>query len=310
MAVGGGMFEKAVAQLRYIKTECEQIPEIKRIIDARDGVYERYQRTFSYDAIPRLTEEEFRDFLAFDNNKHWTNLHRSGRLICQNMDGLQLALRTLHDDSQPIEDRWDRAREAANHFGRATLSAVLHILKPREYGVWNGISEASLNQLGIWPISRRGASEGERYREINDILITLSRHLSVDLWELDALMWGLKECRETIQSLPKRERTLEYILRNSREAVWLKKKYGHKCQICGSVPFDGVLGADISEAHHICWLSRDGKDCRDNMMLLCPNHHTAIHMSAPNFNWTTLQFEFASNAVIGLKLNDHLKAQT
>ena len=239
------------------------------------------------------------------------------------MDGLRRGLLVLHDHTQPIEARWNLARAAAKHFGHATLSAVLHILYPRECGVWNGISEAGLKRLNVGPQLSNDASEGERYRKINDCLLELAKSLNVDLWDLDALMWRIKEY-ETIMlqedvlpqfthlSPSKKEVLREIWQRNSKEVAWIKSKYSHRCQICGSVPFNGDLGSDISEAHHIVWLSRYGADCRDNMILLCPNHHAAMHMSdpPPEFDREKLSFTFAENNVITLRLDLHLRKTT
>jgi hypothetical protein len=137
--------------------------------------------------------------------------------------------------------------------------------------------------------------------------------LNLDLWDLDARLWGLKEYGvvAALDDLPleppTREHICEVAMRDSKEARWLKKLYNHHCQICGSTPFGGELGSDISEAHHIKFLSKDGTDYRDNMMLLCPNHHTAVHLRSPTFNWATLCFEFSPGVVVALKINLHLK---
>jgi hypothetical protein len=314
--MGETTFEEAVRQLHSIQSRCEQSPEIKKVTVARDDVRARYQAMFSADRIPQLSASDFKEFLLFKNNHHWTSLHRQGGRICQDMSGLRRGLLALHDRSLPIEARWDSASGAVKYLGPAILSAVLHILYPLECGVWNEISEASLKRLGVWPKFSRGASGGQRYKQINDRLRALGQRLNVDLWDLDALMWGLREYSVIVvleeQILPylsqsTKERVLEVYKRDSKESVWLKKSYGHQCQICGCLPFGGELGSDISEAHHIDFLSRGGADTLDNMMLLCPNHHAAIHMRDASFNWKTLSFEFAPDTVIALKLNSHLR---
>jgi 5-methylcytosine-specific restriction endonuclease McrA len=103
----------------------------------------------------------------------------------------------------------------------------------------------------------------------------------------------------------KRERLVEAYDRDQTLANELKRLYGGQCQICGSVPFNGVYG-EISEAHHIKWLSRGGPDSRDNLILLCPNHHAAMHSADPEFDRTKLEFRFGSR-VVPVRLNHHLK---
>ena len=41
----------------------------------------------------------------------------------------------------------------------------------------------------------------------------------------------------------------------------------------------------LCEAHHIDWLSQGGADERGNLMLLCPNHHRAVHACKARLDW-------------------------
>jgi hypothetical protein len=102
----------------------------------------------------------------------------------------------------------------------------------------------------------------------------------------------------------KRESLQELSVREPKLVRRLKKMYANQCQICGSTPFAGKFG-DISEAHHIEWLSRGGGDELSNLVLVCPNHHSAIHGRDPNFDWTSLSFRFHDRDV-QLRLNRHL----
>jgi hypothetical protein len=51
-------------------------------------------------------------------------------------------------------------------------------------------------------------------------------------------------------------------------------------------------GAKICHAHHIQWLSRGGKDRLKNLVLVCPNHHAAIHQVDAPFDFADLAFDF------------------
>jgi hypothetical protein len=64
---------------------------------------------------------------------------------------------------------------------------------PGDYGVWNTPSENALKTLRIWPNFKRGMPGGQRYKQINNLLRALAKDgdLDVDLWTLDALMWGV-----------------------------------------------------------------------------------------------------------------------
>ncbi len=78
-------------------------------------------------------------------------------------------------------------------------------------------------------------------------------------------------------------------IRNSKKAEMLKKKYDNNCQICG-VELNISQTKKYSEVHHVWPLGKNGKDNADNMLVLCPNHHT--------------QFDFA---YIGFDKNDSKK---
>ena len=57
--------------------------------------------------------------------------------------------------------------------------------------------------------------------------------------------------------------------------------------------------------HHIQWLCRGGADTLDNLVLLCPNHHAAMHAADPEFDRSKLEFRFGSK-VIPIRLDRHL----
>lgn len=93
----------------------------------------------------------------------------------------------LLDENRPIKDRYDYALSHVSGLGRAVATAILLVVYPDKYGVWNTTSEAALKVLDLWPRFERGQSEGKRYVKINDILNRLSRELGVDLWIFDAI---------------------------------------------------------------------------------------------------------------------------
>lgn len=69
--------------------------------------------------------------------------------------------------------------------------------------------------------------------------------------------------------------------RDRRLTLELRDLYGGSCQLCGWAP-RREYGADLCEAHHVRWLSRGGPDTLGNLVLVCPNHHRAIHrLDAP-----------------------------
>ena len=79
--------------------------------------------------------------------------------------------------------------------------------------------------------------------------------------------------------------------RNRQHVEELRKLYGGICQLCGWNP-KSLYRRDLCEAHHVHWLSRGGNDALHNMVLICPNHHRAIHRTDAPFDWTDASFVF------------------
>lgn len=68
--------------------------------------------------------------------------------------------------------------------------------------------------------------------------------------------------------------------------------YAGECQICGWAPLSRYAVA-LCEAHHVHWLSRGGDELA-NLVLVCPNHHRAIHRCDAPFDFSSNAFVFAS----------------
>ena len=67
------------------------------------------------------------------------------------------------------------------------------------------------------------------------------------------------------------------VVRRDRDLVAnLRDLYDGECQVCGWAPRRHYR-TELCEAHHVRWLSRGGSDALANLVLVCPNHHRAIH---------------------------------
>ena len=189
-------FNEAVEQLRSILAKARQRPDFVANIQARDEVFARYQPIFTPARLPDLTEEDFRSFLYFGNNKHWTGLYRQAGRLTADMDALRQTLAVLLDEEQPLAHRFDDALSRIRGLGKALASAILLVVYPERYGVWNNTSESGLKILDIWPQFERGMSVGQKYALINDLFLRLSEALNIDLWTLDWLWWELVQQEE------------------------------------------------------------------------------------------------------------------
>jgi hypothetical protein len=95
------------------------------------------------------------------------------------------------------------------------------------------------------------------------------------------------------------------IHRVRRNVQALHELYDGRCQICLFDPRTRY-GHRLCHGHHIEWLSRGGEDVLENMVLVCPNHHAAIHRDDAPFDYANLAFTFANGLVEPLRLNLHL----
>jgi len=188
---GSQIYSQALEKLREVLTLFEaRNPDIKDIVSNRDAVLARYQPIFNSNTINGLREEDFRSFLYFENNHHWSSLYRQVNSLCADMSVLRKALKTLLDESLPLPKRFDDAVSQVKGLGKGIATAILLVESPDKHGVWNGTSEAALKALRIWPNFPSGSTAGQKYERINQLLNQLAKDLSVDLWTLDALMWG------------------------------------------------------------------------------------------------------------------------
>jgi hypothetical protein len=95
-------------------------------------------------------------------------------------------------------------------------------------------------------------------------------------------------------------------VRRARKHVeTLHEMYDGRCQICSYDP-PRRYGHRTCEGHHIQWLSRGGEDELENLVLICPNHHSAVHRDDASFDFLDLTFTFGNGLREGLELNRHL----
>ncbi|HEU0012564.1 MAG TPA: hypothetical protein VFQ45_02735, partial [Longimicrobium sp.] len=182
-------------RLRFVLEQTRQgkDDELADILAARDMVIARYQPVFSPEHLPELTADEFKSFLSFTNNRHWSSIGRHATRLTSDMAALRRTLLVLVDESRPVGRRVTDvlARNGAAKIpglGKAVATPILLLGNPEKYGVWNDPAEKGMRLLGIWPADE-SMTEGEKYERIVALLQRLCHDLSVDLWTLDALWW-------------------------------------------------------------------------------------------------------------------------
>ena len=182
--------ENAMGRLRAAKAATLDRKDTREILEARDEVLARYSPAFQPDIIGTIDEDVLRSFLYFENNRHWSGLNRQVNRVCGDMPTTRAALTHLVDETRPIAERMQPVTDIKG-MGKGIITAILHVAYPDKYGVWNNTSHDGLVDLGLLPQTPRGASFGERYAAVNEVLLQLADALDVDLWTLDTVWWFL-----------------------------------------------------------------------------------------------------------------------
>lgn len=97
----------------------------------------------------------------------------------------------------------------------------------------------------------------------------------------------------------------EAVTRNRKLVEELHVLYDGRCQVCRWAPRD-LYSRNLCHGHHIHWLSRGGADELANLMLVCPNHHAAIHRCDAPFDFDAGRYVFDEHEE-PLQLNRHLE---
>ncbi|MFA5553051.1 MAG: HNH endonuclease [Phycisphaerae bacterium] len=279
----------------------EFFQELRNIQSSKDDVIRRFQPVFSRN-LNDLDAKSYKAFLRFENNKHWTGLSRSGNSAATDMNFLKEKLKILINEKKSLAQRFDEAKQV-NGLGKAIITAILLVVFPNNYGVWNNRVEKGMKNLNLWPVFPRGVSDGEKYEKLNETLLGLASKLNIDLWTLDSLWWfisikGIKAINQQGKdeeeiSFPEGRavyRTHKFYERNSRLTQRKKQEAQEigqlKCYICD---FDfqvvyGESGKGFIECHHIVPISDYNQKTitkLEDLVLVCSNCHRILHRHRP-----------------------------
>lgn len=152
-------------------------------------VISKYGQTFNPTNIGRLIADDFKSFLNFRNNKHWTGLERAGPEITQNMDKFKKTLHLLLDETIPINERIRRIRDKKSPeyhkgLGTAYYTPILLVVYPTKYPVINKIVKEALDKTGIYP-DYDSKPEWIAYPEVYPKIKNMAIKNNLSLWQMD-----------------------------------------------------------------------------------------------------------------------------
>lgn len=119
-------------------------------------------------------------------------------------------------------------------------------------------------------------------------------YLSELTLDLQEILFGeefIQKIEDEDGKIPKKIKT--NILRRIRDTKIvreLKENYENKCQICG-LSLLKSKNKSYSEGHHLHSLGEDGPDIKENIMILCSNHHTEFDYKTIAINPRTGKIE-------------------
>ncbi|MBN1153284.1 DUF1016 family protein [candidate division KSB1 bacterium] len=183
---------KAIEAVQHeIRNNPDKVQESKDVIN-------RYGKLFHPNNLKSLSEEEFRGFLNFKNNKHWTGIHRQVGALTANMNRLREALNILLNEAEPLEKRLRKIRPASSEpfikgLARSVITPILFLVYPQKYGVLNAVAEEGLKLADIYPDLSSASDFAEQYIEVNNILTQISSQFELHLWFVDWIWWKIRE---------------------------------------------------------------------------------------------------------------------
>jgi hypothetical protein len=227
------MISSLEAQVNAFR-EHRKTPEQKEFVKDVQQCSEEYRHLFSPDNIENLQKLDVEDFLNWRGR--WSGLYRQKGRIVSDMDRLKEALIKLLDEKRDIKDRLDELipQGKPNYIkglGRAVLTAILHLVYPDKYGVYNQTSEDGLKELGRMPKFDWGENFGSRYVKVNRALLQLSQDTGLSLAEVDVFLWDVvnrpvSPVSEGADYLNIIEKHLQQLLADNWEQIDLAKEWG------------------------------------------------------------------------------------
>jgi 5-methylcytosine-specific restriction protein A len=145
-------------------------------------------------------------------------------------------------------------------------------------------------------------------------VFTLETITAYELKESKSILSGLAEEEfEGYGDIIRRDETASIIIKPQLAKVRkldrsigedLKALYKYRCQICGT-DFGKPYNERIVQVHHIRDFVLSMNNDYDNLIIICPNHHSVVHKARPRFDVESLILSYPNGFKERLTLNHH-----
>lgn len=154
------------------------------------------------------------------------------------------------------------------------------------------------------------------YTTTNPTVFLVETITQAELYEASALLAGVTEEEfERYGQFARTDEAASIVMRPQLAKVrkldrsigeGLKELYDFRCQICG-VNFAKPHNQRIVQVHHIDAFVNSMNNDYDNLMVMCPNHHSVIHKAGPAFDRRSLRLLYPNGYYETLILDQHLR---
>lgn len=177
--------------------------------------------------------------------------------------------------------------------------------------LWAKIWSGANRQPGIKKISKEMYNQvlntGMNPTRLNSLAGLLGENCLEDIMNYRISLSDIRDPEST--KVVKRAVTTSVYKRSLEVIKKLKAKYKGLCQITGDrLPSFKEYGIDVTEAHHIYYLSEGGLDgVSSNIIIISPEWHRLLHKENPKFDPKILTFNFSNGKVLHIKYAGHLQ---
>jgi hypothetical protein len=154
------------------------------------------------------------------------------------------------------------------------------------------------------------------YTTTNPTVFLVETITKAELYEANTLLAGVTEEEfERYGEFARTDESASIVMRPQLAKVrkldrsigeGLKKLYEFRCQICG-VNFAKPHNQQIVQVHHIDSFVNSMNNDYDNLIVMCPNHHSVIHKASPTFDRRSLKLFYPNGYNETLILDQHLR---
>ena len=278
--------------VRHLIGDCRH--EASAATYSKQEVYDRFP--VSVEDCKRLRskfhENEEEDVLDIANDERWTYQtilrHINGH--CEHVD-VGIEPREVESRSSISEEKCAEMREEYHSSAEVTYSEIA-----QEYDISRGSVEKHLRYhcthegeselLNSVDIDFDDMTEGDK---ASSSVVETQEDVSeyTDIENIDTV-----EYVSDIPETQRKETTTSRVIRNTQLVKDLKQEHSYQCQLCGGRRYRSK-DEYYAEGHHIKPLGdpHEGPDIRENILVLCPNHHADFDYGIVKVNPETLEVE-------------------